>query len=415
MPYDPESDDGEAHTDYYSIDNSVRRSSHSPWGPDVDLSGQNDAEVGEPMDVDLVPTPSTRQAQVAVVLNSTPKKSEYVALPDDMEDDQDGQDDPEVLVTSDILPMKKAKSEPKPSLKKDTSEPTTSTPMAGPNPVPFPLPTVTPQPKKRGRPFGWKLGSGPYSTMSKSGPGSTGRPRGRPPVKTPKPPQPPGEPKRRGRPPRKQPPTPWETYINSNPKFLVFLCEWEGCPAQLHNLETLRRHLLVVHGKAGTCKWGDCPTKHPSPLTFSTSADFEAHLDKTHILACAWHLGDGPQNHSDNPPPPDPPDKLPSYLFDRNGKQVTPWVGDLEVEDDEARKKRKLRLGRLLMQRDNNAPPEPSYTPQEWAEIADALNAKRKKQRMFREYHAAVCGTDGHGPKYGPEWKGLLVKEAQEQ
>jgi len=360
-----------------------------------------------------------KAAKVAVMIQSSPHKNDYDPVTDDFMDTDDG--DP--LITSDLLPQLEPRTLFSPLIPNAHSQ-LKSEGSASPAPPPFPIPqiesTITPQPKKRGRPFGWRPGSGPYSAHSRTlGPGrplgrppGSGRPPGRPPSKTPKVPKTPGEVRRRGRPPKKDTISIRDIYLNSAPKFPHFYCEWEGCSADLQNLETLRKHLVVVHGRAGTCRWASCPRKHTEPLQFASPEEFATHIDKTHVLSCAWHLGDGPRNEPLCPLPKTGPAALPTYLFDSNGTQVTPSALKLDIEDDEARRNRRAKLTRLLLQRDDNAPSEPSYTAEDWEEINLALNVKRKRQKMFRDYHAAVCGSEGHPPRYGPEWSGLLVKDS---
>ncbi|KAG9248637.1 hypothetical protein BJ878DRAFT_487159 [Calycina marina] len=52
------------------------------------------------------------------------------------------------------------------------------------------------------------------------------------------------------------------------PKFHIWRCEWFGCNAELHNLETLRAHVLSIHTVARqdsslTCLWKNCG-RHPA-------------------------------------------------------------------------------------------------------------------------------------------------------
>ena len=94
-------------------------------------------------------------------------------------------------------------------------------------------------------------------------------------------------------------------------KYNVYFCEWEGCPAELHNLETLRNHVLRVHNKklpsgARLCLWGKCCQNHDAAdneeksreqldrAEFRTKAEWEDHINQAHILPVAWQLGDGP-------------------------------------------------------------------------------------------------------------------------
>ena len=95
-------------------------------------------------------------------------------------------------------------------------------------------------------------------------------------------------------------------------KYNVYFCEWEDCPAELHNLETLRNHVLRVHDKklpsgARLCLWGKCCQNHNSTdnkkqflaeldrAEFKTKAEWQDHINEAHILPVAWQLGDGPK------------------------------------------------------------------------------------------------------------------------
>jgi hypothetical protein len=95
-------------------------------------------------------------------------------------------------------------------------------------------------------------------------------------------------------------------------KYAVYLCKWKDCKAQLHNLETLTKHLNKLHGKVDekgrfTCKWADC-AKSMQTVDQSTGAvktvqqyhyfpDFALwakHVKEAHVNPVAWRLGDGP-------------------------------------------------------------------------------------------------------------------------
>lgn len=438
MPYDPEYDDGHISTDTHTlggvgehIEPSSNNGTTMPyvttgqdeWGdelgeeysdeemltlpvqddlePDQALAGLSQLSgkapsLSPPLQPSQNPTPQASiltAKRVAVVLHSSPKKGEYTAMAGDDED---------ILITSDLTPQLKKPSGdalPQDSGAAFPSEPT---------PIPFPPPTIasqqtiTPQPKKRGRPVGWRPGSGPYSALSG---GVAGPPRPKPP----KPPKVPGEAKRRGRPPRAPSLTARQVYLESNPKFPVFPCEWEGCPAQLQNYETLRAHVLIVHGRSGTCKWADCAAKHPEPLQLP-GEKFGEHVEKKHLIQVLWQRGEGPKNTSiPSPWISAPATNESTWLYNANGEQVTPQIG-LQVETDEERKKRRAQLDRLMNQRDSNAAPEPIHTLEENEGIAQAEIKRKQKKRMFRDYQAQVMGANDQPPRYGPEWKGLLVK-----
>jgi len=361
-------------------------------------------------------SPPLKAAKVAVLIQSSPRKGEYSVLPQHLLDEEE-----DVLVTSDITPnRKKASQGPSPQNPALVHQPPLSTPFSLPTKSPQAL--ITPQPKKRGRPFGWKPGSGPYSSHASGIRGAA--PSARPP-KPPKPPKTPGEMKRRGRPPKAPAQTARELYLKTNPRFPVFPCEWQGCPAQLQNYETLRAHVLAVHGRSGVCEWGDCASKHGGePLRLAEPKAFEDHTEKMHLLAVLWSRGDGPKNtsipapwtarsaESKNPPFKEKNQVKSAWLFNDKGDQVTPDATAVRLESDDDRRKRRAQLEKLLTQRDNNAAPEPTYTKEDWDVITDALNDKKRRQKMFRDYRSQVLGINGQPARYGPEWKGLMVSDS---
>ncbi|KAI0097721.1 hypothetical protein GGR51DRAFT_540445 [Nemania sp. FL0031] len=242
------------------------------------------------------------------------------------------------------------------------------------------------EPKKRGRPRGWRPGM-PYSTdpnsryrkremremraaESQAGTNTQGKgtSRGQERSKT-------QETKRRGRPPRPPDPTIREEYLQSNPDFTPFKCEWDIsqnsssqepsiCPAELQNMDTLRRHVFLVHGDTDIleCRFPHCKDLNPS-LRFTTEREFEHHMEKKHFVGYLWHLGEGYQNNGietlkNNA------DRIPDYLFDEHGNQITPSVADQRLESEVERKERKRRLKKLLLQQNENAPSEEEWIKQ---------------------------------------------------
>lgn len=72
--------------------------------------------------------------------------------------------------------------------------------------------------------------------------------------------------------------------------YQIFACKWEGCAAELHNIESVRAHLIKVHiPHSLVCKWQDCGNKTPM-----AAADMFTHLSSEHVSKLAWELGDGP-------------------------------------------------------------------------------------------------------------------------
>ncbi|KAI1102304.1 hypothetical protein F4804DRAFT_313363 [Jackrogersella minutella] len=216
------------------------------------------------------------------------------------------------------------------------------------------------QPKKRGRPKGWKFGMS-YKDVKEGGEGDA-KPSEPKKIRT-------GEPKRRGRPSRPLPPSVRDRYLRSNAEYIPFLCEWQRpagrpCPAELQNMKTLRKHVYIVHGDEEplVCRWGKCASES-TPIQFSEQTEFQEHMEKAHFRSFVWHLGDGYQNDGISTLKRDA-DELPRYLFDGDGKQVTPSVTEQQFEDDQQYKERKRKLKRLLILQDENAPSEEDFTKQ---------------------------------------------------
>ncbi|KAE8453185.1 hypothetical protein EG329_011252 [Mollisiaceae sp. DMI_Dod_QoI] len=136
--------------------------------------------------------------------------------------------------------------------------------------------------------------------------------------------------------------------------YVPFLCEWKGCQAELHNLETLRMHVVNVHGKKNgygvrVCAWGKCGikieaeevdenSKAPIPeerkVEFKSKKAWMEHMEKEHLVPFAWHMGDGPKATSlelKKPATIDP------WLLDEDGNQVTPSVANQTIEAGIAR------------------------------------------------------------------------------
>ena len=104
----------------------------------------------------------------------------------------------------------------------------------------------------------------------------------------------------------------------TSPSFQVFNCRWQGCEAKLHNLETLRKHVFKLHGKRARlgddedvgeeteakvpCLWAGCEqdgifSSTSGPRRFASKDDWKHHIEKKHMEAIAWELGDGPSAH----------------------------------------------------------------------------------------------------------------------
>ncbi|KAH7160672.1 hypothetical protein EDB81DRAFT_323018 [Dactylonectria macrodidyma] len=213
----------------------------------------------------------------------------------------------------------------------------------------------------RGRPKGWRPGmpysaNGPKQQLSTAAGSREARLiKTRPSLN--------GFPKRRGRPPKAPSPLPREIYCRINTPFVAFLCEWHGCKAELHNLDTLRRHVYVVHESETrqTCQWGKCGQKE-TPQVFDQRGAFETHMEEAHLVPFAWHVGDGPNNTSGQQAKEKVEDQIPDYLKDENGNQVTPSIRHQQLEDRATWKMNRRRLREILIKRDENAAEEASDT-----------------------------------------------------
>jgi len=98
----------------------------------------------------------------------------------------------------------------------------------------------------------------------------------------------------------------------AEPTYKVYECQWKDCKAELHNLETLRKHVRKVHrAKAAfggiPCLWAGCGkvsfvqdrktgrhNRVHQYLDFGTEELWDQHMDKKHLEPFAWDLGDGP-------------------------------------------------------------------------------------------------------------------------
>jgi hypothetical protein len=98
------------------------------------------------------------------------------------------------------------------------------------------------------------------------------------------------------------------------PKWVPFICEVVGCPAELHNISTLRAHLHTVHLKRQPregpfmCRWKKCcqdivvldegtgvEVIAEKGVEFVTKEEWKDHVEKAHIDPVAWYQGDGPK------------------------------------------------------------------------------------------------------------------------
>ena len=180
-----------------------------------------------------------------------------------------------------------------------------------------------------------------------------------------------GHAKRRGRPPKAPSPLPWQVYRSLQTSFVAFLCEWSGCRAELHNLDTLRRHISVVHCRKAAaapfiCRWGACAQKSSASSecqVFPDEPSLREHVEEAHLVPFSWHVGDGPRNSGGPVKHPLDEDEIPGYLKDEQGNQVTPSIRDQQVEDFATFKQNRQKLKDLLIQMNENLPSGESDSP----------------------------------------------------
>lgn len=187
------------------------------------------------------------------------------------------------------------------------------------------------------------------------------------------------------------------------PIFHPFICEWDGCGRELQNLETLRRHVYLMHKKRSNekimCLWGKCGKEMSlrtvlekpvdkeigamdidgtenvaeaeladKPKTtcpaFGLKQDWLEHLEEKHFIPFAWHMGEGPKATDLCKPSPlelrmkktlikikqagqAKGEINPLWLNDSSGVQVTPSVVGQPIEagrvsDNNAKRFRKM-------------------------------------------------------------------------
>jgi hypothetical protein len=171
-------------------------------------------------------------------------------------------------------------------------------------------PDGNPLPKKKGRPVGWRkaIHGSPTAQARPSANGHTG-----PVVNQFVPSQP--STLRNVRTGKDEPiivQSRSPSVVNKVPRYQSFKCKWQNCKAELHNLETLKKHVHKIHHKEtlrGTleCLWGDCgrevtsvdqrtnmTIKKHTPFTFTEDSTWREHLNDKHFSPILWELGDGP-------------------------------------------------------------------------------------------------------------------------
>lgn len=101
----------------------------------------------------------------------------------------------------------------------------------------------------------------------------------------------------------------------STPQHKIYRCRWRDCPFELHNLETLRKHVYKHRDQFShspfPCLWTNCgtivisdekETDDRENLHFENEDDWIEHMNGKHIDHYAWELGDGPSAHPSGKP-----------------------------------------------------------------------------------------------------------------
>lgn len=99
-----------------------------------------------------------------------------------------------------------------------------------------------------------------------------------------------------------------DTVAINQPEYKVYKCQWESCPAELHNLKTLKKHIRKHRGQYGKgpypCLWQNCfrlkadGSQTSENIVLKTDLEWDKHMERKHMNAVAWELGDGPATHS---------------------------------------------------------------------------------------------------------------------
>lgn len=135
-------------------------------------------------------------------------------------------------------------------------------------------------------------------------------------------------------------PTPREIYENLKPVFIEFSCRWRGCNASLTNLETLKKHLHVVHSSEARkhlrCQWDKCGQLR-TPVIFGKLSDVDSHVMERHIREVAWKLGDGIGSVAGGPVLSDLSVSPPLRLFRKEDSSEKSPIGEKSVNDDDAK------------------------------------------------------------------------------
>lgn len=178
--------------------------------------------------------------------------------------------------------------------------------------------------------------------------------------------------RRRGRPPgskNKQPSVaamkhlaqvtvsePQSVEITPEPIMHTYKCKWVKCHAELHNIDTLRRHVLKQHLSDATeasqgqyvCWWKKCKYLEPdgngnmAPTnTFKTPEQRSSHIEEDHIQPIARKYGDGPKTNNTGKQPPKEFD-VSKFLYKPQVKPLTRTVSYLDPQSVQKARERYL-------------------------------------------------------------------------
>ncbi|KAF2152326.1 hypothetical protein K461DRAFT_294002 [Myriangium duriaei CBS 260.36] len=189
--------------------------------------------------------------------------------------------------------------------------------------------------KKKGRPVGWRKAIHSKEAQGLQSGGNSSNLPDRAAHKLP------NGIKRRGRPPKYPSAASAASPMALDPQYSVWRCQWEGCHAELHNLDTLRKHVVKVHGipdeNGYSCQWGACSDETPhdhvigkgkapaelSRLEFPSIHKWMNHIEAAHLRPLARSLGDGPRSGLSDAY--DSESSQAAYLSDAaSGRMVTP-------------------------------------------------------------------------------------------
>ncbi|KAI5203867.1 hypothetical protein E4T39_03992 [Aureobasidium subglaciale] len=144
-------------------------------------------------------------------------------------------------------------------------------------------------------------------------------------------------------------------------EFNVYKCDWEDCGSELHNIDTLRKHVLKLHGKKTfegdyECAWFGC-FQEEEVTAFDDMGSWMEHMENVHVKPLSKTLGDGPRSGLSGYRSA----KSDAYLSDSFGRQVTPIIsmarqqkGTREWEVQQAREADARRLSTLTGSRLND-------------------------------------------------------------